>query len=648
MAEPLATPTNVEALIEGGSIGQIAVGRYIVKIHPQHGAVVFVVPPESSPAPRPLAEPAPHPRSSLAGRTFDLETTRQELAPLPDEEKRVLSALAAVGGGPLTLAHLAALADVEDPLPALGALLEPKLIQEDGSLYSLRGDLDRVLPSIWDLSPWCERALAYFLVWAEARREDPAALMEEAGVLRRLLDWAVESGRYAEALRLGRALDTAFAVSGRWGAWAQALARVRTASEALRDRAAEAWALHQLGTRLLCLDDKAAARQLLSHALAIRRSLGDREGAAVTRHNLGLLAPLSSSRGVFGPPIPSRLLPWLALALLVLVFAGIRLWSSRAGESTRLARSVVPPTPISSDQEAPLETTPIPPATIEEKSDLTSDEMTTGNLAPLTTEPPPEETNRPILQSPPSLDFPAVVLGSASASQVQTLAVTNAGNSPLVIAGVSFKENPEQAFTARSNCVNKPVAPKDRCSILISFRPLKAGSYHATLAIDAEGRERRTVEISGEATEPGKQPENAPRTREPDPASSQPPPGEPPPAVQGWCCADGEVTQSSGPDCNEHQGRFFRQQRAALAACLMTGCCIDGEFKLGETRDECREKGGTFMSATEVAARCHQPQEGWCCLPGGNLVHVSQDACERGKGGFFESKAEAQRQCSPQ
>ncbi len=172
---------------------------------------------------------------------------------------------------------------------------ERALVQSHSPRYSLTGNLPDLLPRTWDLTPWRERALGYFIEWAEARRNEPAALLEEIGVLRALLDWAAETGRHAEARRLGRALDTALAVAGRWGAWEQTLQRVRGTAEALGDRTTQGWALHQLGTRLLCLDDKAAARPLLLDALDIRESLGDRAGAAVTRHNLGLLGPLPSS-----------------------------------------------------------------------------------------------------------------------------------------------------------------------------------------------------------------------------------------------------------------------------------------------------------------------------------------------------------------
>jgi hypothetical protein len=172
---------------------------------------------------RPIAEPA----------LIDEGPDPQSLAALTEEQRRVLSALAAVGGGPVGAAHLSALADVANPGPALNALLERKLVQSHSPRYSLTGNLPDLLPKALDLTPWRERALGYFIDWAEARRNEPTALLEEAGVLRRLLDWAAETGRHAEAMRLGRALDTALTVAGRWGAWEQTLERVRGASEVL-------------------------------------------------------------------------------------------------------------------------------------------------------------------------------------------------------------------------------------------------------------------------------------------------------------------------------------------------------------------------------------------------------------------------------
>jgi NB-ARC domain-containing protein len=440
-------------------------------------------------------------------------TARRTLAPLPDEQKRVLSALAAVGGGPVNTAHLAVLADVSDPLPALEALVERKLVQAHSPRYSLTGDLPDTLPRTWDLSAWSERALVHFTAWAEARREDPAALLEESGVLRHLLEWAARAGRHAETRRLGRALDTGLIVGGRWGFWAETLERVRGAAAAAGDRGTEGWAMHQLGTRLLCLGDPAGARQLLGQALAIRESLRDHAGAAVTRHNLGLLGPLPSSSA--GRPLLFPLLPWLAVLLLVLIAGEIRLLSSRS-ESTGDETEV----PISTDQELTTEDLGTPVVT-ESTTDLTTD---------LTETPPLVTTDHP---------------------------------------------------------VDEPLP-----------------------------------EIPGTAQEPEE------------------------PGVQGWCCADGEVFQSTDAECRDRRGGFFRRERAAAAACLMFGCCVDGDFKLGETRDRCDEQGGAYMSAIEVPLRCRAQQQGWCCLPGGVLVQISREACRRGRGTFFQSEAEARRTCT--
>ena len=512
-------------------------------------------------------------------------TARQTLAPLPDEEKRLLSALATVGGGPVEAGLLAALADVTDPRPALEALVEQKLIRAHSPRYSLTGDLDAVLPSIWDISPWGERALAYFLSWAEPRREDPAALLEEAGTLRHLVDWAARTGKHAEMLRLGRILDNALMLSGRWGAWGQVLERVRDAAAAVGDRAAEAWALHQLGTRLLCLDDKAAARPLLSRALTLRKSLGDREGAEVTRHNLGLLGPAPRRIGRYA--LPYRFLPWLALALLALIVVGVRLVSSGMGGGGLERRQ--PEAPVPREAAPPLPATPLPPASIEETSDLTS-----GMTEPTMTDLPAEtETGEPLLDIPRTVGFPTVTLGEAGSEQAKRISMTNAGATPLRVNGVSFIENPGQAFTLRTDCARASVAPGERCSILIVFDPPAAGSYRGVLAIDAERLGQIRVETSGTAREP---------LRPPTPR--EPPERLEPQAQQGWCCLDGEVYRSPQSACADEEGSFFLRQRAAIAACLITGCCVDGEFRLGESREMCEEIGGIFMAATEVPLRC--------------------------------------------
>ncbi|HEX9941485.1 MAG TPA: hypothetical protein VGG03_05685 [Thermoanaerobaculia bacterium] len=561
---------------------------------------------------RPMAEAAP----------IHADTVRQTLALLPDEEKRVLSALAAVGGSPVGATHVASLADVPDPMPALNALLERKLVQAHSPRYSLTGDLAGLLPSTWDLAPWGERALAYFLPWAEAHREDPLTLGEEMGVLRHLLDWAVQAGRHEEALRLGRALDTACAVGGRWGAWEQILERVRTAAGALGDRATEAWALHQLGSRLLCLDDRAGAQELLTRALAIRESLGDRAGAAVTRHNLGLL-------GVAPPPEtpievpprslpPVRLLPWLAAAVLVFLIAavaGVRFLSQRTGQD----RGTQPATPILNVEETPSEMSAS--VTIEEP---------TPTPAPKT-DTPPDEGMGLLDISRDNVEFPRTVLGTET--RVETISVSNEGDSPLRVAGISFTDNPGGAFDWKSSCPGRPVDPGDECEVQILFHPPRAGDYRATLSIETDRQEQRTVEVSGTVLPIG---------------------GTEGEIQQGWCCAGGEAFQSSEAVCAERGGTFFQGRRQAQTACEtgQTGCCLNGTFEPNVPEEECAQRGGAAMTPGQALIQCRpsretpppEPQTGWCCIEG-EILELTPGACDRRQGTFFKTSAEAEENC---
>src|SRR5215213_9803826 len=226
--------------------------------------------------------------------------TGQVLATGSEDEQRVLAALAVPMGASVGEEHLNELAGVADARAALASLQRRKLVQAHSPRYSLTGSLEEALREEWDLTPWNERADVHFATWAEEQRHAPGRVLEEADAILGVLQRSAQEGRWAGTLRLGRVVEGSLAVRGHWGAWAESLERELEAARQLGDRAAEAWALHQSGTRALCLEDAPTARADLSEALRLREALGDEEGAAVTRHNLNVLGGFGGDHGPDG------------------------------------------------------------------------------------------------------------------------------------------------------------------------------------------------------------------------------------------------------------------------------------------------------------------------------------------------------------
>src|SRR5215211_6231281 len=263
--------------------------------------------------------------------------TAQVLATRSEDEQRVLAALAVPMGASVGEEHLNELAGVADARPALESLQRRKLVQAHSPRYSLRGSLDETLREEWDLTPWNEQALVHFAISAEEQRHDPERVLEEADAILGVVQGAAQNGRWEGVLRLGRATEGQLAVRGHWGAWAQTLEWELEAARQLEDRAAEAWSLHQSGTRALCLEDTPTARRDLSEALRLRESLGDREGAAVTRHNLNLLGGFSGndgpqSNGSGGGAGSPAWWPLLVGAIVVVAILGLLVSRLGAGE----------------------------------------------------------------------------------------------------------------------------------------------------------------------------------------------------------------------------------------------------------------------------------------------------------------------------
>ncbi len=318
-----------------------------------------------------------------AARQVRAPATGQMFNALSEQEQQVLMMLAALGDAPVSAERLGEMVNLPNVTPLLQTLEQRGIVQTHSPSYSLTGDLAALFRDKWDLTPWLDRALTYFTAWAEGERDAESLLVESEAIIS-VLGWGVEAERWADVIRLGRAVEGALALGKRWGAWVQVLRWILQAARALGDRAAEGWAMHQLGTRALCLGDKTAARESLVKALRIREGLGDEAGAAITRHNLGILlgppAPPQEPPPTEPPPTSGAPLPaWLTKGLIALIpvlllAVGVWYFGLRPGPTPTVVPSLTPtdmptdrptgtaiptpPTPTSTPTDTP---TPTPP-----------------------------------------------------------------------------------------------------------------------------------------------------------------------------------------------------------------------------------------------------------------------------------------------
>ena len=218
------------------------------------------------------------------------------IATIEDKQRRALMALTALPGVPLHAQHIAGLAEITDIEPSLLTLVHRGLIVSSHSRHQLADGVADRLRRTEDLKPWVNRAITYFTAWAERHRRHADSLLEESEALLHVQQHAVDARRWGEVLTLGWLLEEALVVSARWGAWKTNLERCLAAAKALGDQSAEAWALHQIGTRAVCLGEPGVARASLSQAMKLREALGDKAAATASRQNLSfVLPPVSAS-----------------------------------------------------------------------------------------------------------------------------------------------------------------------------------------------------------------------------------------------------------------------------------------------------------------------------------------------------------------
>jgi len=457
---------------------------------------------------------------------------------LDEQERSVLGALMAVGSA-MPADALAALSDARDPEPLLRRLESKALIVRERNRYFLAPGVSEAAHGI-DRGAWEDRALAFYLAWADRHRHEAATLVEESAPLVRMQEHAAGKGRWKDVLRIGGLVAGALALSGLWEAWAAVLQRNLHASQAIGDRGSEGLALHEAGTRALCLGETSTARQLLGDAISLRESLGDAVGASVSRHNAGLLvapAPATDSADQFrsdaGTESPADSLPllegtppsvvapsatnsWLTMAtvlLSVLGAGGLGWWLTHQGQqapaSARIVRFEARPSTIERGQQAQLcyevvdaaftridQAIGALPADRGQCVPVQPTQTTTYTLTATSADGRSLTGSTEIVVGDPPAAVPMLALtpeGIAFGSQVvriatdpRTLIVSNVGADSVDLSGASVSGPNAGDFSIDDTACRAPLSAGDSCSIAVRFTPSTEGNRTAVVTINGD------------------------------------------------------------------------------------------------------------------------------------------------------------------
>jgi hypothetical protein len=361
-----------------------------------------------------------------------------------DEDLRLLGLLAAIPGVHLDVTQLSAITGVPDVqhridrLVARGLVLTSAPPVSTGArvAYSLAGGVDLGPADTWQMEQWRAELREYFLRLAEQRSDTLLAPGAPEESLRALHADAAKHRDWRYVLALGLLLDAAYALGGRWDAWAEVAQSMLLAARTLGDRAAEAMALHQLGTRALCVGETSSAAAALQAALELRTVLGDTAGAQVTQHNLSL---------VMAPPVPPQQSDD-GKAAVVDDHTGI---GALLGKAPMAAKALVA---------LPL-------------------------VAALTfigihaVDPPRLELDHT------ALHFPALAINRVSESQALT--ARNLGKKPVHVDGFTTTgPNATEFQVTGSTCLDKEIAAGHTCITNVVFTPAAAGPRQASLSMD--------------------------------------------------------------------------------------------------------------------------------------------------------------------
>ncbi|SEF59231.1 hypothetical protein SAMN05216223_101434 [Actinacidiphila yanglinensis] len=210
------------------------------------------------------------------------------IAALDPESKRALAVLALLGGAHLPSRLVAAMAEVPPAAERFDGLCTRGLAERHGDRFGLSAGRPEAYLRLLHRHLDFGVALRVLGSWIEARDPKGTQAHQAAAAAVPLLDTAAGRGEWDTVLELATTVEQVLCFQGHWRAWQRVLDIGRIAARELPDLAAEAHFAHQEGTLHLLEGRREAAEDALTHALGLRRRLGDTAAEEGTRANLAL------------------------------------------------------------------------------------------------------------------------------------------------------------------------------------------------------------------------------------------------------------------------------------------------------------------------------------------------------------------------